>query len=219
MQPSFSQQFTTELERKFKLTKLKSQLKKNIEDLSITEKALYAALKEVVAPPLTTLHIKAPFVFGTASKRMSVTNFGKISVDPFYHTENVIYPIGYTAKRKYKKIGINNDNRMDTTDIHNDDVNHNNVSNKDRVFYICKIVEKPDLFDIKSSENDRWVGIDAWERFKKDLNITEFHSIEEFYGLDNISVQSKIEASYDVSKLKKYKPVMKRFDNCNLIRE
>ncbi|EJW03031.1 hypothetical protein EDEG_02581 [Edhazardia aedis USNM 41457] len=136
-----------------------------------------------------------PIIMGNASTRMSILNLGILpekEVDKF-HSEDVIFPLGYTAKRKYKV--------------------HDKTVKKypgDKMFYFC-CVKEGCLLEIKSQDNRVWSGKNVWVDFCKSFQEkVEMQNVAEFFGLTHPTLQKMIEGMGDISHFKKYVAVSDR---------
>lgn len=135
-----------------------------------------------------------PIILGSSLTRMSVLDLGKLPDERIehFHSPNVIYPIGYTMRRKYY--------------MHK----HYQKKNKSKVTYTCKIT-KEDVFDIKADDGYRWAGEDCWEKFKNDFEIEmRFKDIEDFFGFTHTTLVQLIESLGDTSRFRNYVPVAER---------
>ncbi|ELA48018.1 hypothetical protein VCUG_00441 [Vavraia culicis subsp. floridensis] len=185
------------------------KLLKEKEELHIKKETAYNKLKERVKREGILTHIlhsnvqqpakkiaHQPIILGSSLYRMSVLNVGELPrpSQKQYITPTTIYPINFVSKRKYKKY------------------NGCPSKSKDKIFYLCKIHDNKDVFEI-SCDYKKWVGRECWNDFVKDFDgVSEYSNMEEFFGLTHPQLQRIIEEK-GTEELKEYVPLSKRKEN------
>lgn len=175
------------IKMKYELKKNKKELSKKIDEKCKLEQYLHTIIqineqKTIIKESNT--HILA----GNAQYRLSVSNIGTLPKKDFdlYHNKNVIYPINYTMRRRFKS--------------------HKFYTRKPgKIFYECKISEYPNLFEIKTNDGYTWKGNDIWDDFKNSFDqFEDYNSIDDFFGLTHPTILELIENLGDVSVFKNY---------------
>ncbi|ELQ74983.1 putative FY-rich [Trachipleistophora hominis] len=191
--------FSSELQKLFK----------EREELYVKKELTYNKLKERIKREGILTHIlrlnlrrpvqkvtHQPIILGSSLYRMSVLNVGELPKpsQKEYITPTIVYPINFISKRKYKKY------------------NGCPSKSKDKIFYICKIHDNKDMFEI-SCDYKKWVGKDCWNEFVKDFDaVSEYNSMEEFFGLKHPQLQRIIEEK-GTDELTEYVPLNRRKEN------
>lgn len=186
-------------QEKIDLYKKYRELLKELESLEKQETILKDIMSRCYGKTREAGHAKqqCPIILGSSLTRMSVISLGKLPEKEWerFHSQNAIYPIGYTMRRKYY--------------MHK----YYQKKSKNKVTYTCTIT-KDDVFSIKADDNHRWSGKDCWEKFKSDFD-TEmvFKDVEDFFGFTHITLMHLIEGLGDISRFRNYIPVAERKTN------
>lgn len=165
-----------------------NNLKEHVE----REKILSHIIKMNTEEPVKKI-IMQPIILGCSFYRMSVLNIGEVPkyFQKDHYNSNFIYPINFVSKRRYNKY------------------NGCPTKSKEKIFYRCMIHDSKDIFEI-SCDYKKWTGKDCWEKFVSDFDsVSEYNSLEEFYGLTNPQLQRMIEEK-GITELTDYIPLNER---------
>lgn len=137
----------------------------------------------------TSQKINYPIIVGNILSRASITNIGVFP--PYKITENCIYPLKYTVKKRFKA--------------------HRNYKKnpQNKVLYICTV--DSDGISITSDDGYVWKGSKVWDEFKSDVGITEeFKNLEDFMVLNHPVIVKLIEEIGNTDRFENYVPLSKR---------
>lgn len=139
-----------------------------------------------------------PIILGNASTRMSVLELGRLPHKSEKTNFNAmyIYPIGYKAKRKYKR--------------HNDCIKK---SLDDKMFYLCSINLNEMCIQCFCGRNFKGTIEEKekiWEEFRNETLDGEVENIDEFFGLSHTGLVKIIEEMGDLKGLDGYVMISNR---------